>query len=442
MRDATVLKRQEKPLAPLKEREVEERLPAQEQDVADRPTQAHVPAAEPLRRPAPPTANSAARELRVKVWPPEEFAPAESARSEKGQKSAGGTRSEAGTGNAGVDTAVDDLPTRPLVVNPPTPAPSMQRTVNPPSLSGRQERIVSDVDRMDTTPLLAPESSRGRSVSTSAYVPVEQAGQVEQRPWQGGRRDALDRPSLRPAQPVTPPSRPIIRPQQAQSREIVQQPVSPMPPVSPLPLSPNASVQERTPVAPPVVAKTGAARRSKRSGRTPLVILLAALALLIFGGLAAWIIVFHPFTVPVVTQPRQTFSNTQLGLSVQYPSGWTAQANASKGTVLFADSSHTGQVKILVTAVSGDLKQYLSNEATQLGMTGVKPGSPLSFAGTSWQQVQGSLQVSGANYTAVLLAAVHGGHIYTVIQMAPQVTYTDEEHIIFSPLRSSFHFLP
>lgn len=188
--------------------------------------------------------------------------------------------------------------------------------------------------------------------------------------------------------------------------------------------------------------KTGSARRAKRTSRTMVMMLLAALAILIVGGLGAWIIVFHPFTVPAITQPQQTFSNTQLGFSVRYPGGWAAQANASNGTVLFFDSSHTGQVKLLVTPANGDPGQILSKEAAQLGMTGVKQGNALSFAGSSWQQVQGSLQVAGANYTAVLLATVHGNHMYTLIQMAPQMTYTDEEQIIFSPMRASFRFLP
>jgi hypothetical protein len=169
--------------------------------------------------------------------------------------------------------------------------------------------------------------------------------------------------------------------------------------------------------------------------------LLAMLAILLVGGLATWIIAARPFTVPPVTQPEQAFSNTKLGLSVYYPSGWTARADTGNGTVLFSDSSHTGQVKILVAAANGDPGQYLSKEAAQLGMASVKQGKALSFAGTSWQQVQGSVQVAGANYTAVLLAAVHGNRIYTIIQMAPQATYADEEHIIFSAMRASFRFL-
>lgn len=461
MREATVLNRPEQSGSPRKEGVVEGRQPAREPDVADKPTQAHVPAVEPIRRLAPPNAGPSARELRVKVWPQEDQdrTPAESLQSEREQKSAPSMRSEAGTGNAG--TALDDLPTRPLVANAATPIPPLspeQRSVNPPPAVRRREGVTDDVERLNTTPLLTPKPRRNGPVSSPANVFVAQAGQVEQigqvgqRHWQvADGRDALDRPSLHPVPPVTPPSRPVVQPQQpqssqpAQNRGFVQQPISPVPPVSPLPLPPAAPVQERGQMlsAPGSGAtKTGSARRAKRTSRTMVMMLLAALAILIVGGLGAWIIVFHPFTVPAITQPQQTFSNTQLGFSVRYPGGWAAQANASNGTVLFFDSSHTGQVKLLVTPANGDPGQILSKEAAQLGMTGVKQGNALSFAGSSWQQVQGSLQVAGANYTAVLLATVHGNHMYTLIQMAPQMTYTDEEQIIFSPMRASFRFLP
>jgi len=439
-REASGLNRQERPPAPRGEREVEAHPPARERDVADKPTQAHVPAAEPTRRPSPPVAGTAARELRVKVWPQEDRALAAGASEpEREQRSAQNTHPAAGTANAGSNIALDDLPTRPLVAN--TPPSPVQRAVNPPPVSRRPESMVDDVERLDTTPLLAPEVGRGRSASPGAPVSVERAGQVEQRPWQtAGRRDTLDRPSLHSVQPVTPPSRPVVPPQQAQQLQQAQRPASPVSPVSPLPPTPVRE-REQTPLPPlPGPAKAEAARHAKGRKRTPFM-LLAVLAILLAGGLATWIIVARPFTVPTVTQPQQAFSNTKLGFSVHYPSGWTARADTGNGTVLFSDSSHTGQVKILVAAANGDPGQYLSKEAAQLGMASVKQGKALSFAGTSWQQVQGSVQVAGANYTAVLLAAVHGNHIYTIIQMAPQATYTDEEHVIFSSMRASFRFL-
>jgi hypothetical protein len=168
---------------------------------------------------------------------------------------------------------------------------------------------------------------------------------------------------------------------------------------------------------------------------------LVVLVVLVVGGLGAWIVVRQPFTVPATTLPQQTFTNAQLGMSVLYPSGWTAKVDQAKQTVYFSDSSHTGQVTIMVATASGDAGQYLRGEATHLGMTASKQGTPLSFAGTSWQEIQGNVQQAGANYAAVLLATAHGGHIYTIVQMAPQPVYSQEDQLIFSPMRSSFHFL-
>jgi hypothetical protein len=74
-------------------------------------------------------------------------------------------------------------------------------------------------------------------------------------------------------------------------------------------------------------------------------------------------------------------------------------------------------------------------------MTGAKVGTPLSFAGARWQLVQGSVQKSGANYTETVLATVHGNHLLTLIQSAPQSIYADEEKLVFSGIRSSLEFV-
>jgi len=170
--------------------------------------------------------------------------------------------------------------------------------------------------------------------------------------------------------------------------------------------------------------------------------MLVLLLLLIVGGVGAWIVVFQPFTIPAITQPQQSFKDTNLGLSLLYPSGWMVQVDHNTATVHFSDSSHTAQFNIVIAAANGtDASQSLQKEATQLGMTGLKPGEPVSFAGVSWQQLQGSVQQNGANYTEMLLATVHGDRLITIMQLAPQATYTDEEQIVFSGMRSSFQFL-
>jgi len=92
-------------------------------------------------------------------------------------------------------------------------------------------------------------------------------------------------------------------------------------------------------------------------------------------------------------------------------------------------------------ANGGDLGQYLQQEASQLGMTGQKKVSPHSFAGESWQQIQGSVLEGGASYTETVIVTVHNQHLFTILLLAPQITYAQEDQLVFSSMRSSFQFV-
>ncbi|HLZ80863.1 MAG TPA: hypothetical protein VKP04_04465, partial [Ktedonobacteraceae bacterium] len=89
----------------------------------------------------------------------------------------------------------------------------------------------------------------------------------------------------------------------------------------------------------------------------------------------------------------------------------------------------------------GELVQYLQQEAGRLGMTGQKNAASLSFAGASWHQMQGSVLLRGASYTETLLATIHNQRLFTIMLLAPQTTYTREEQLVFSAMRSSFQFI-
>jgi hypothetical protein len=171
-------------------------------------------------------------------------------------------------------------------------------------------------------------------------------------------------------------------------------------------------------------------------------IVVGLLVLLLLVGVSVWAIVLQPFTVPAVTAPQQSFRNAQLGIALQYPSGWSATIDRAGTTVHFADSTHTAQVTITVASARGaNVLQYIVKQAVLLGMTGTKTGLPLSFAGATWQQVEGSVQQKGARYTETLLVTVHGSRLFTLTQLAPQSTYAQEERLVFSSMRSSLHFL-
>ena len=180
----------------------------------------------------------------------------------------------------------------------------------------------------------------------------------------------------------------------------------------------------------------------QKKNRKLLVFVLFLVFLLIAGGIGAWIVLFQPFAVPDITQPQQHFQNPSLGVSLQYPSGWTTQMDAKTGAVHFYDSTHTDQANIVAANANGtNAGQYLQKEAAQLGITALKTRSPASFAGTTWQQAQGTLLQNGANYTETLFVTLHNQRFYTFMQIAPQSTYNDEDRLIFSSMRSTFQFV-
>jgi hypothetical protein len=180
----------------------------------------------------------------------------------------------------------------------------------------------------------------------------------------------------------------------------------------------------------------------RRSGRIPLLVIITLLCLLIASGLGTWIVMSQPFSVPAVTLPQQSFKDSSLGLSLLYPTGWMTQIDRAKASVHFYDSSHTSEIIIIVKdAGASSVAQYLQQQVVQLGLIGAKVGTPLSFAGGTWQLIRGSVQRSGANYTESVLATVHRNHLFTLIQSAPQSIYADEDRLVFSDIRSSLQFV-
>ena len=168
--------------------------------------------------------------------------------------------------------------------------------------------------------------------------------------------------------------------------------------------------------------------------------LLTIVMLVPAGSLGAWIVLFQPFSVPGITEPQQSFKDSALGISLLYPSSWAWQVDRSTATVHFYDSSHTGQVNIVVGTGSSGTEQSLQQQAGQLGMTAQKPEPALTFAGTRWQRLQGYDQQHGASYTATLLVSVHNQRLYTLVFLAPQTIYAQEEQYVFAGMRSSFQF--
>ena len=293
----------------------------------------------------------------------------------------------------GRDKEDADLPTRPLVARLSVPEQvHAQRTTERP--------FPAQSYRQRVPPQSRPEQTRGQ----------------QQQGFSG---------------PVNPnPGQPPVR----------QQPMlSPVPPASP---GFQPSVAAQAPAAIERAAGPIPSRPERRKSKIRLVVVLVMLLVLLGGGLIYWLVAYQPFSVPAVTSTSLSYSNTSLGVALQYPQGWTNRLDATHQTVSFFDASHVDQLTISVTASNGaSAATYASKEAAQLGLTAQKNLSPVTFAGTTWQRVQGTLMVSGASDTETVLVAQRGNRLYTIAQIAPAATYADADSLFFSIFRANFHFL-
>jgi hypothetical protein len=365
------------------------------------------------------------RELHVKVWDEETINP---------------TLPESRVDSVGDEIdVVDGLPTSPLmeVSSPKISTPSHMNS-HLPGVDIDEEEVVEE---LPTDPLMTglPQNTSPGHVSSSPAIDfsngVMSHDQIE---------DMATRPYA--AQPRT--ISPEIEKSTHQQRHATQAPTGSMhSPVMQRPVTLVPLPQSQFPPAqparqtPPVSMPVPPLARPKKNNRKRLAIVFGLLFILLLGGLIAWVIVTQPFAVPQITQTTQNFKNTSLGLSLQYPQHWAVDVNKQNGTVHFYDDNHTDQVNItVVVAGNQSMNQYMNKTVSSLGMTGQKTQAELSFAGATWQQLQGSVQQSGANYTATLLVTMHGEHYYTILQLAPSSTYPLEEQLIFSKMRSSFQF--
>src|SRR5262249_52755366 len=125
------------------------------------------------------------------------------------------------------------------------------------------------------------------------------------------------------------------------------------------PQRPSAFGPGPAPPAPPPslssdVSKKGKTREEKVSGRKLVTIIV--LLMLVGGGTGAFLYrdwLGQYFTPSASTQPYQTYQNSSLGVTLDYTQGWSVNVDQAHSTVKFADSSHTGQMNLSMTAASG-----------------------------------------------------------------------------------------
>ncbi len=313
---------------------------------------------------------------------------------------------------------IDELPTREHAVS----GASGKSEVNAVNVVNAVSGI-SDVEDLPTSRLAVPSTSNSVQVEEDDAPGIEQ---LETRPVQTPQlgQPANARPFMQPA-PVTP-AIPVSQPGFA-----------PMPVAAP---TSSAPAPTGSPVLPaPTPTKAQPARRGRPAR---LLVVAAALVLLLIAGFVVWVVKFQPFAVPGITNTTVAYTSSSLGFSLSYPQGWTAQEDAQHSTASFFDANHTDQFNVALASPNGQtIAQYSKKLTTQLGLTGQKSLLPISFAGASWQGVQGTILQKGASYSATVLVTMHGSRLYALIQMAPASTYADAERLFYAPARASFRFL-
>jgi hypothetical protein len=366
----------------------------------------------------PPRSQFAGRELRVKVWEQEDtllLPPEENVSSSSSD-------------------VIEDLPTRPALS---AVSPELHdAAANPVPLSQNQTR--EQLELLDT----AQVAIYGQVQPIPATPPPTPDQDLQTEKASPGKDDFV----LPPASPALPTHRPL--PTSAYTPFLGLDGIPAAPPMQERPpvqsaTPPNSSIQERYPVGQPAaVPPPSAPTLSSRKSRYPLLVFLILVPVVLVSALGILIVQARPFSVSPVTQPWQQFQDQQLGVSLLYPTGWQVQVDHTKSVIHFYDSSNTAQVNISVTSATGnDLAQFLSQQAKQLQITGTKSAASITFAHTSWAQVQGTTQESGANYTATLLASVHNNRVFTITLLAPSSNYADQEKVNFSYMRDSWQFL-
>jgi hypothetical protein len=375
------------------------------------------------------------------------------------------------------ESGVEDLPTIPLAVpeaakQPPaitierasTPAPK-KRTTSQEEIENLPTRPMPARQAGPRSPLppAAPQPLQGR-VQEQREARPSPVSMVPNPPSSPGVYQQRSAPPVNAAQapgtPFGPPAVPgRVHNPQSQPGQVFERSGMPAPAQGPLSSPGNIMFRPQPPVAPqrppafapptpppvtparPAAGTESAPVKPRKKRVKPLrVALLVVLVLAIGAG--AFVYYYQSSSGGTIAQPYQTFQSSALGVSLDYPQGWTASVNQAQASVHFADSSQTGQVTLSVTGLNAQsLTQYIDQEATQLGITTPQLEPTIMFGGASWQQVQGNVVQGGVTYLLDLYVTQHGTHIYSLIFMAPPPVYGRMDQEDFAPLRTSFRFI-
>lgn len=346
---------------------------------------------------------------------------------------------------------VDNLPTRPMAASSAPAARRSPAPSTPPPPSGDRRPGPGQ-----------PEAAPGVYGSIPAVQPMNAAQAPGTAVDPLAERGRSANPSSQPGQVFNPaslpplPHTPISLPGNTQLHS-GPRPSTPFPDslTQRPPQMPSDPFAQRSPSfamsAPPDTprpapeAVDSAVRGSRQKRPAGRVLVLAVVFLVILGGAAGtvfnWPWVAQFFVAPSTTQPYQAFQNNTFGVSLSYPQAWKVQVDQAHNVVHFVDSSQTGQINLSEKTATGQINDYLNQQTAQLGIASPKTNPAVTFAGSSWQEVQGTVTQNGAAYTIALYVTQHNGHFYSLTFLAPVPVFGQMETNNFAPLRSSFRFM-
>jgi hypothetical protein len=227
----------------------------------------------------------------------------------------------------------------------------------------------------------------------------------------------------------------ISTPTQPITRQMATPPPPDPPPVAAAEKTPRrkktARVKATKPPKPPLALEVAHARRR----RLLRIALFAALTVVVVG-VGVWgvraLTAGPPVPKQVVYQdPAHRFRLSRPGL-------WSATPETDG--VLLADSSGASSVHVTVRAqTDGETARTAANAIATA--RNLKPGDPVSFANTSWEQRVGQLTGrDGAVRQVTVDVTIHDGYVYTVELASPLATYSSVDTLVFQPTLASFQF--
>ncbi len=344
---------------------------------------------------------------------------------------------------------IEDLPTRPVEAalgpaRPLSPLPPAPRQTSQAQGAGRPESRLGPASNVPNQPLQpGPHSPAFAGQPVNAALSAQHVGAPPAPSGRSANPPSQPGPPFNPPSMPSPPRNPASLPGNTMSRPAgqgVQSPEvaepfarrpSPFASMTPLPTTPR----------PDLAAVDAALAQSNQPGKhVSRRMVFVLILLLVAGGAGGFVLYYQLSSAPSITRPMQAYQNSAFGISLSYPQHWSVHVDQAHNTLSFADSTSTGQITLSMASATGQLSQYLTRETSQLGITGPKAMPAATFAGSSWQQEQGTVTQGGATYTITLYVTQHNNHFYALAFLAPSPAYAQMDQDDFAPLRASFSF--